>query len=244
VTRAAIVGIALASTACLVEPNPDFIDPTAGDGTGDTGSSMCPAGTLDCDGEPGCEADASDPYSCGSCDHVCELAGELLECVAGQCTGTVMFTDFPDAYVDRNLPDQNFGSEPSLLIDAARDSYLELPDITVPSNAQFESVALHLSCSQPGALIDVYRIETGVDEPLVTEATAPTLNNELIASVTPVVGDNVVELVGLLPSWRSGNPKRSLGLRSDPDAGPDPTLVEFSSREGSSPPYLMVTLRW
>lgn len=235
------LAIMLTGVACLVAPNPDFID---SDGTDETGSGECPVGTLDCDDQPGCETDATDPATCGSCEKRCELAGEMLECVAGQCAGSIVFVDLPDAYVDHGQPDQNFGAEPLLLIDGARESYIELPNIgALPSGATVESVALHLTCTVPGASLDVYRVETPWDESAITGSNAPGNNNTRLLTVASTLGGNVIELVGLLPSWRTGNPKRSLELRVESN-GSEPAPVEFSSREGASPPSLVLTLRW
>jgi hypothetical protein len=248
-TRPAVLrslGVALATTACLVEPNPDFL----GAGTDETESTgppgTCPEGTLDCDGEPGCEADADDPLTCGSCSKSCEWQDELLSCVEQQCTGTVVFTDLPDTYVDGDQPEQNFGSDPILVMDVASDSYIELPSIeAVPTGATIETLALYLTCvSEPGASLDVYRVETSWDEQQLTGSSAPGLDKALVASVAIELGHNIIDLVDLLPSWRMGNPKRSLAFGPDLDAGPDPIATECSSREGAAPPFLLLTMRW
>jgi hypothetical protein len=240
----AIVGVMLTSTACLVEPNPEFMASAGETGAMETSPTDCPAGTLDCDGEPGCEADADDPLNCGSCDNVCEFGGEMLSCVAEQCTGTVVFTDLPDAYVDSAAPDQNFGSSPLLLVNTTQTSYIELPDIdAIPSTATIETLALHLTCiPESGASVDVFRIETSWDEQQLTGDNAPSFDQSLISSLDLVIGQNVIDLVGLLPSWRMGNPKRSLAFGPDPNAGP--AAVECSSREGTAPPFLLLTMSW
>jgi hypothetical protein len=250
-TRAAMIVLGLASTACLIEPNPDFIDPTADetgtgnaddtDDTDDTGPSVCPVGTLDCDDEPGCESDADDPSSCGSCSKICEFDGEQLECVAGECTGTVVFTELADVHVDSDQPSQNFGFAPSLIVDKSRTSYIALPDISeLPSTTTLAHVGLHVTCIEPGSTVEMQRVESEWDEQQLTQSSAPS-GSEVIGNVDFTLGENVIELTGMLPSWRSGTPKRSLELSS---IGPDPVLVELSSREGASPPYLVLTLSW
>jgi hypothetical protein len=218
--RGAVVGVMLASTACLVEQNPDFM---ASEGASD---------------------EATDTGDCGACGNVCEFGGEMLSCVDEQCTGTVVFTDLPDTYVDSVVPEQNFGSDPVLIVDATRTTYIELPSIdAIPNSATIEELALYLTCvPEPGASFEIYRVETSWDELLLTGSTAPGLDQSLISSVSPAIGQNVIELVDLLPSWRMGNPKRSLAFGPDPNAGP--VAVECSSREGNAPPFLLVTLRW
>ncbi|MFO7565541.1 MAG: DNRLRE domain-containing protein [Enhygromyxa sp.] len=245
---------ALSSGACLIAPNPQFIDANAGESE-DTGDSQnsggsedplgCEDGFADCDGEPGCEASLDDPETCGSCSKSCEIAGQLLECDAGQCVGELLFVDLPDAHVDRQQPDQNFGLEPILAVDGDRDAYLELPNLgLMPLGVTIHSAALHLSCTDPGSALDVYRIENSWDEQAMTSDNAPGLGNARLLTFSPRVGENVLELVGLLPSWQVGMPNRSLGLTPASNAGPSPDPVEFSSREGGSPPYLVLSVSW
>jgi hypothetical protein len=239
--RAALIGVTLASTACLIEPNPDFIEPNGDAGeTDSTDAGMCPEGTLDCDGEPGCESDATDPSSCGSCSKVCELGGQMIECVEGECVGTVTFTELADTYVDADQPSQNFGLEPTLIVDASRATFIALPDIGALPSGAIEHVGLHVTCTQLGTTLQLQRVETEWDEQQLTASSAPS-GSEVIGSFDFTLGENVVELAGMLPSWRSGTPKRSIELSA---TGPDPLPVEFSSREGASAPYLTVTLSW
>jgi hypothetical protein len=241
----AVLVLALSSSACLVAPNPDFIDPLAEESESDTGLASCPDGLADCDGEPGCEAHLDDPLTCGSCNKRCEFASQLLECDAGTCVGEVMFTDLADAYVDTEQPQQNFGAEPVLIVDRERDSYIELPNLgTLPSSATIHAVTLHVPCTLTGANIDVYRIESPWDELAMTQQNAPGMGNSRLLTFSPQLGDNTLELVGLLPSWRLGNPKRSLGLTPASGSGSNPDPVEFSSREGAAASYLVLSLSW
>lgn len=238
--------IALSSTACLVAPNPEFIDPLVDDDETDTGDiEQCPAGLANCDGEPGCEASLDDPATCGSCVKRCELGGQMLECVEGLCVGELSFTDLPDVHVDGEQPDQNFGFAPALLVDAERTAYIELPNLgPLPTGATVHSLALHLTCTDSGTSLDVYRVENPWDESAMTHNNAPGLGSSRILTFSPQLGDNALELVGLLPSWRIGNPKRSLGFGPTSSAGPSPDSVDFSSREGSAPPYLVLDISW
>jgi hypothetical protein len=234
--HAALLGVTLASTACL-EPNPDFIEPTA-DGA-ETGDDGCPEGLLDCDDEPGCEADANDPSHCGSCGKTCELNGEMLECVAGQCVGTVFFTELADAYIDSEQPSQNFGVEPTLIVDQSRASYVALPELdTLVSGGKLDYVGLHLTCTQAGTTVQVQRVQSVWDELQVSASTAPSGSN-VIGDFDFGPGETVIELTDELPNWIA--PKRSLRFNA---SGADPLPVLFSSREGGSAPYLEVTIRW
>lgn len=253
--RRGLAVLALMLTACMIAPNPDFIDPLAGsvDETGsgsdeigsdetdpdETDPDECPAGGLDCDGVPGCEAHTDDPATCGRCDKSCAMNGEMLECVDGQCVGTIVLEGLADAHVDHDLPNQNFGGEPVLIIDGSRDAYIDLPEVTVPSGASLDSIALHLSCTTSGADINVYRIEQPWNEQSITAGNAPNLNNQVL-SFSPTIGENVIELLGRISGWPTSGDTRSLGLGPLSETAP----VEFSSREGSSPPTLVLTLHW
>lgn len=243
-SRRLILAVALTNSACLLEQNPDFIGPLAE--STETGDAGCPEGLADCDGEPGCEADLSEPSTCGSCSKRCEIGGQMLACVEDECTGEVWFSDLPDAMVDRQQPAENFGSEPILIVDGERDAYIELPSLgPLPSGATIHSIALHLTCTRPGAALDVHRVETPWDEISITGNNAPGLSgSSRILTFTPTIGDNSIELVGLLQSWRIGNPRRSLALRPSTNAGSDPEPGDFASREGDSPPRLSLSLSW
>lgn len=219
---AGLLGIALGLTnaACqnLVEPNPDFIEPT-----GET----CADDMLDCEAEP-------------SCDKSCELYGQPVECVDGQCVGTVVFTGLADAYVDGEQPSVNFGFEPSLLIDQTRTSYIALPDIDgLPSGARLDHVSLHLTCTQAGT-IALHRVESSFEEQQLTASNAPS-GSAMLGNIDLVFGQNVIELTGKLPSWRSSSSNRSLRLSA---SGADPQPVAISSREGAADPSLVVSLSW
>lgn len=234
----ALLGFTLTSTACLIGPNPDFIEPTAdGAETGD--EDGCPEGLLDCDDEPGCDADAGDPSHCGSCSKPCELDGEQFECVAGQCVGTVFLTELADAYIDNDLPSQNFGAEPTLIVDQSRASYIALPELeSLVSNGTLDYVGLHLTCTKAGTTVQIQRVQSVWDELQMSASSAPSGSN-VIGSYDFGPGANVIELTHELPNWIAA--KRS--LRFNP-TGSDPLPVQFSSREGSNAPYLEVRIRW
>jgi len=247
--RTLVLVVALPGCGLFLGPNPQFMDSLADDGETDTDSDelatsdddMCPPGTLDCDGDPGCESSVDDPGSCGGCDNNCELGGEPLECVDGQCVGTVVFTDLADTYVDTELASQNFGAETRLVIDSSRASFIALPDIgELPMAASLEHVLLHVTCTQAGTSVQVQRIETEWDELELTADNAPS-GSQVLDDVPLLRGENVIDLVGMLPSWRSGTPKRSVELSA---IGPNPQPVVCSSREGRSPPYWEIAISW
>jgi hypothetical protein len=242
--RERIVGLALmlAANACLIGPNPDFIEADADSTT--TADAECPVDLLDCDATPGCESHIDDELTCGSCDNACILGGELTACVLGQCIGSATLLIDADADVDASLPDQNFGESPVLRIDATHHAYLRLPDLAeLPDDATIDwidSITLHLDCVAEGASIEFYRVEQAWDELELTDSNAPPMAGSAVVSVTPVIGENSIELVDLLGAWQNGSASRSLGIRRGSAEG----TVEFVSSEGGATPYLVVTGGW
>jgi hypothetical protein len=248
VAVAVAVALALAgpSSACIIEPNPDFMGAEAETGTGaEAGSDReCLPGTLDCDAFPGCEARSDDPLSCGSCTKRCEFDGELLECVAGRCEGTVILTNLADAYVDRDAPQQNFGAEPVLRVDSRREAYIKLPDLAGLPSAAYEDISLSLPCSSAGGAVQLLRLEASWDEGTISWDTAPGVVGSTLASFEPKLGANVIDLNSLLPGWREGSPKHSLALRSQVEVSATQAGVVFVSRESGAGPVLTMTLSW
>ncbi len=47
--------------------------------------SICQPGFADCTASPGCDADLSDPDTCGSCNHSCSSVGGTATCSMGSC---------------------------------------------------------------------------------------------------------------------------------------------------------------
>ena len=245
--RASLVAVALTTPACLIEPNPKFVETASANG--DTGldgtGSECPAGTLDCDDQPGCESDSTDPLTCGSCEKRCVVKGEQLTCEAGECSGTLTFTDLADSYVDHDLPDQVFGGESELRIDSRRDAYVALPSLLeIPSTATYESIELLMSCSQAGGAIEVYRVSSPWQESDLAGSNAPSISGEALVSFNPELGENAIDLFDKVPGWRAGEPKHSLALLSNSMPGPRQPGVTFASRESGEGPRLVLTIRW
>jgi hypothetical protein len=253
--RVRIVAFAgVLSPACLIVENPAFIDSAEGGeseaealdasaGT-DTGSPGCDPGWLDCDDEPGCESDASDPATCGSCDKACEVEDQMLACVEGVCTGMLTLSIPADTYVDSDQPDQNFGVDASLRLDATRDVYLRLPDLDmIPQGAVFGSITLELDCTQAGGSVFVHQVGSPWDEFSLTQSNAPALDGAPLTGFEPSIGATSVELLDLIGEWQLGSPKRSLGLRANP-TNQGGSTIELSSREGPAPPSLVVDFSW
>lgn len=238
-----LAAVAVMSTACLIEPNPDFVESDTGtDDTGDDGE--CPEGTLDCDDQPGCESERSDPLTCGSCDKRCVVNGEAFACVDGECSGTITFTELADSYVDHDLPAQVFGGELELRVGDRRDAYIGLPSLDdIPSGATIEAVELRLSCSQAGGAVEVYRVSAPWDESSLAGNNAPIIIGDPLASFDAQLGENVIDVFGQLMGWRKGDPMHSLALRSKL-IPPIQAGVTFASRESGEGPILVVKFRW
>jgi len=230
------------SSACLVEPNPDFTEAQASE----TGSSPseCLPGTLDCDDEPGCEASSADPLSCGSCDKRCMIGDQLLECVVGLCVGTVTLTELEDAYTDRDAPDDAFGGEPVLRVDSRRDAYVKLPDLAEFAHVNLERIELTLPCSLANGAVDINRLEMNWDELALTWNNAPNLVGGTLMSFESELGDNVIDLTDRVPGWPGGSTKHSLALRSKVEVGPSQDGIVFASRESGAGPSLSITSSW
>jgi hypothetical protein len=101
--------------------NPSVVPPVGGaggdgagggavGGAGGSGTTECPTGFAECDGDPSeaCEQDLSDPTNCGACDVLCTNAHGAVACVQEACTPTC-----DDGYADCN-GDPNDGCETSL----------------------------------------------------------------------------------------------------------------------------------
>jgi hypothetical protein len=235
----AVLVLALASSACLLDPNPDFIE--AGTSGDDEWSGECPAGTLDCDGLPGCEADVDDPATCGSCSKSCVVGDNVLECDAGQCRGVVMLDVRQDTYADLDEPDQVFGAEPVLRVDARRNVYLELGNLDiVPSQATIGTILLLLTATRSGELVTVHRVTSPWSQTTLTANNAPLIHGEVLAGFEPAIGENHVDLTGLFSPGQIGTPRYDVALRSDIE---DDT-IEFLSSETGLGPYLLITAHW
>jgi hypothetical protein len=240
------VGIALGlglGVGCLVAPNPDFMGETEGASGAD--GEGCPAGTLDCDDEPGCETPSDDPQTCGSCTRVCELPGYAPTCANGRCWISVELDIVDDAHLDAEQPEQNFGAATTLRIDATHQVLLGLPNLSgLPGPGEIQSIGLRLTVITAGAEIELHRVESPWAEDSVTKANAPMIDGAVLARWTPTPGINTIELLGLLGAWQNGSPQHSLGLVPSSEAGPDPAATVLFSSEGARPPVIVVTLAW
>lgn len=220
--RVVIFGVALTSTACVIGPNPDFIE----DG-----------GTA---GETDGQSNDESALTCG--DKICELDGGTAQCVDGQCVGTLSVAIEDDTYVDGDQPTTNFGEQPTLRVDDLRDAYILLPDLPSSGGVSIESIGLHLNCSVAGATVGVYEVGGNWTELSVTQGNAPGIGGTELTSFTATPGDNVVEIVDLVFEWQNAEANRGLGLRllDGGDIAPN----QFSSSEGAAPPYLEIELIW
>jgi hypothetical protein len=233
--------------ACLVAPNPDFMDPGETDGisgadgvSGSGNGDGCPAGTPDCDEQPDCD----DPPTCGGCTPTCELPGYAPTCVDGRCVLSIELPIVDDAHLDAEQPQQNFGDSATLILDATHDVLIGLPNLgDLPGPGEIESITLQLTVITAGAAIELHRVEGPWTEDTVTQANAPAIDGAVLATWTPTPGANTIELLGLFGAWRLGSPEHSLGLVPSATS-PDPATTVLVSSEGLSPPVIVVTLSW
>ncbi|PRP91230.1 putative PPE family protein PPE42 [Enhygromyxa salina] len=217
-------------------------------GDGDTGDGDCPVGTLDCDDEPGCESDALDPGTCGACDKSCAFMGEEFACAEGLCFGTVELTGLEDAEIDSSTPDDLYGLDNQLYVrggGSPEHSYIKLPGLDqLPPGAVLDEASLYLSCQVSEAPTTLHRVEGEWSQDTITWSNAPGVDPEPLADFSPVVGDNMLDLLGLLPAWERA-PNYGLALVSVIDAdGPENSRVKLASSESDAGPRLTLTLSW
>ena len=253
----------LGLAGCILEQNPDFDDDThsggkddhavtmdtgsdssdSGDGNDSSGSDSgndCPPGTLDCDDMPGCEADASDPNTCGECSHSCNAFGLEFDCNAGTCEGTVTRTISADSYTSSDTPENNYGNNNFVIV--ADDpnlgmSYgiLELPLADLPEQAEITDLTLHLFNDGQGIEVTVHEVMGPWTENSVTWTMSPPVGPP-ITSVSLVPNDNTVELSAILPV---PDGYRGLSLRPAEQGS-----TSIHSRENSDGPTLEIGLQW
>ena len=217
-------------------------DPGDGDpGDGDPGEP-CPDDLLDCDDRPGCEASASDPLTCGSCEHSCELAGQLLDCEAGVCSGSVVLPTLADTHVTSAVPDMNFADETSMWVSTTwgtEQAYIDFVDLAALSpDAVITAASLDVFFQSTGDPLALHRVEEAWVEAELTWANQPDLGPPLL-SIDTTWGEASIDLLPVFTAWVGDPPSHGIALLPE---GTEAT--EIFSRETNMGPSLSLTLSW
>lgn len=150
---------------------------------------------------------------------------------------TISFNPVADAYVSSDYPDQNYGGNTVLLVDAkpVNEAFLtfELSGLTGP----VVSVKLRVYVVNPSVTAkSVARMsQTNWSESTVTYRTRPMIDGSILSTLHSMDDGRWSEF-DVTPAV-TGNGTISLGLRSTDGDG-----MDFSSRESTNPPQLIVNL--